>query len=160
MSFSDNQLILVSTLAFLIILSLCFRRSRSVIFLLPAWFSPHKKLRVIFHRLRGVKIGKNVEIGFFVYIDNSYPNLVEIRDNVTITMNCIILAHDNSHKYTGRSKESRVSKVIFEESCFVGAGSLVLPGVTIGSRSIVAAGSVVTKNVGSDCIVKGNPANK
>ncbi len=124
MNFLDYQLILGSALSFLIILSLFFRRCRSIIFLLPAWFSPHKKLRVLFHRLRGVRIGKNVEIGFFVYIDNSYANLVEISDNVTISMNCTILAHDNSHKYTGKGKDSIVSKVVFEESCFVGAGSI------------------------------------
>ena len=95
-----------------------------------------------------------------LYIDNSYTNLVEISDNVTISMNCTILAHDNSHKYTGKGTDSIVSKVVFEESCFVGAGSFILPDVSIGSYSIMGAGSVVAKNVEAKSIVKGNPATK
>ncbi|HIS10399.1 MAG TPA: acyltransferase, partial [Candidatus Avibacteroides excrementipullorum] len=41
---------------------------------------------------------------------------------------------------------------------FIGMNCLILKGVTIGARSIIAAGSVVTKNIPSDCIAAGNPA--
>lgn len=44
------------------------------------------------------------------------------------------------------------------EDCWIGANSLVLKGVKIGDRSVVAAGSVVTANVSDDCVVAGNPA--
>ena len=40
----------------------------------------------------------------------------------------------------------------------VGVNSIVLKGVTIGARSIIGAGSVVTKNIPKDCIAAGNPA--
>ena len=40
----------------------------------------------------------------------------------------------------------------------VGANCIILKGVTIGARSVIAAGSVVTKNIPSDCIAGGNPA--
>ena len=130
---------------------------RSYFFLIPAWFFPHRRIRTLCHRLRGVKIGKNVEIGYLVQIDNSYPNKVIINDNATIVFGSMILAHDNSKKYT-RSGSEIVKTVTIHERSFIGAGSIILPGITIGKRSIVGAGSVVTKNVKNDEIVVGNPA--
>jgi acetyltransferase-like isoleucine patch superfamily enzyme len=44
------------------------------------------------------------------------------------------------------------------QCCFIGARSVILPGITIGDHSIVGAGSVVTKDVPPNCIVAGNPA--
>jgi acetyltransferase-like isoleucine patch superfamily enzyme len=43
------------------------------------------------------------------------------------------------------------------EDCWLGANSIVLKGVTIGDRSVVAAGSVVTADIGEDCLAAGNP---
>lgn len=47
--------------------------------------------------------------------------------------------------------------VLIGDDCFVGAGVIILKGVTIGDRSIIGAGSVVTKNIPADCIAAGNP---
>ena len=109
------------------------------------------------HRLRGVKIGKNVEIGYLVQIDNSYPSKVIIKDEVTIVFGSMILAHDNSKRYTRNGLEI-VKTVTINEASFIGAGAIILPGITIGERAIVGAGSVVTKDVKTDEIVVGNPA--
>ena len=147
---------------FLIILLLIFfsKRFRSVIFLMPAWFSPHSKLRVFFHKLRGVKIGNAVEIGYYVHLDNQMPQLITLRDNVTVTNNCVLSAHDHSNSYTGTSKKDKVAPILVNEFAFIGSSSIILPGVTIGKRAIVGAGSVVTKNVESEALVAGNPAKK
>jgi len=48
--------------------------------------------------------------------------------------------------------------VVIGKDCWIGANSTILPGVTIGDFSVVAAGSVVTKNVPSGTMVAGNPA--
>jgi acetyltransferase-like isoleucine patch superfamily enzyme len=50
------------------------------------------------------------------------------------------------------------SPITVEDGCWIGAGSILLPGVTIGRGSIVAAGSVVTKDVAPDTLVGGIPA--
>jgi acetyltransferase-like isoleucine patch superfamily enzyme len=51
-----------------------------------------------------------------------------------------------------------MAPVIVEDDVWIGAQAMVLKGVTIGARSIVAAGAVVTKNVPPDAVVAGNPA--
>ena len=55
-------------------------RAGSVAFLLPAWFFPSSGGRAFFHRLRGAKIAKGVEMGYRVLIDNLYPELVTVEE--------------------------------------------------------------------------------
>lgn len=47
--------------------------------------------------------------------------------------------------------------VVIGDDCFIGAGTIILKGVTIGDRTIIGAGSVVVKSIPSDCIAAGNP---
>lgn len=87
-------------------------------------------------RRRGVKIGENVHV-FSANIDGGHGFLVEIGNNVTIT-NATILTHDAStKKFLGYSK---VGKVKIGDNVFVGYGSIVLPGVTIGNNVIIGGG--------------------
>lgn len=53
--------------------------------------------------------------------------------------------------------ERKYAPVSIEDDCFIGAGTIILKGVTIGARSIIGAGSVVTRNIPTDCIAAGNP---
>lgn len=55
-------------------------------------------------------------------------------------------------------KSKKMAKVTIEHDAFIGAGCIILKGVTIGACSIVGAGSVVTKNVPANQIWAGNPA--
>ena len=113
------------------------------------------------HRLRrlvrlGLDLGKNVFIGDDVIIDPSFPWLITIMDECTITDRVIILAHDAStKKYINKTK---IKSVIIGEKTFIGVGSVILPGVTIGKNVIIGAGSVVTKDIPENSIVAGNPA--
>lgn len=132
-------------------------RIRSTLFLLPAMLGPFSKMRVFFHRLRGVNIGENVEIGYYVLIDNLYPERVTIEDGVTIAARSTILAHDESELYTGMGEEEVEDTRICQEA-FIGVHSVILHGVTIGNRAIVGAGSVVTSDVPDNQKVAGVPA--
>ncbi|HQM43719.1 MAG TPA: acyltransferase [Smithellaceae bacterium] len=122
-----------------------------------AWFSPHKSLRVFFHRLRGVQIGKNVEIGYFCLIGHVHPQMITIEDNAVITAKVTILEHDNALYYTKRGNV-KYGKVIIGKGAFVGEGSIIMPGVKIGECAIVGALTFVNKNVPANETVVGNPA--
>jgi acetyltransferase-like isoleucine patch superfamily enzyme len=103
--------------------------------------------RVWLNRWRGVHIGRHVWIGYDAIIETSRPDLVTIRDRAAIQIRATIIAHFREQL-----------GVVIEEDATVGPGAIVLPNVTIGRGSIVAAGSVVTKSVPPKTMVQGNPA--
>lgn len=103
--------------------------------------------RVAFNRMRGAKIGKDAWIGYDCIFDTSSPFLIEIGDNVSISMRVTLIAH---------FKESEGIKI--EDDVFIGPGAIILPNVTIGEGAVVTAGSVVAKSVPAGAMVQGNPA--
>ena len=84
-----------------------------------------------------------------------------IGDNVKIGGNCIIMDNDvHQIDYAERQSDNGIvhsSPVVIEDDAWLGANVIVLKGVTIGARSIIGAGSVVTKSIPADCIAAGNP---
>ena len=118
-----------------------------------------RKLIVFYYRIMGVTIGKNVFISHKAKIDTVRRGCITIEDKCMVTYGVIIIAHDASvfrHKvfYPGVA----AGKVVLKKNVFIGAGAIILRNVTIGENSIVAAGSVVTKDVPPNVIVAGNPA--
>lgn len=104
-------------------------------------------VRVWLHRLRGVRIGKGVWIGYDTVIETSKPHLVSIGNNVTISIRVLIIAHFRD-----------TTGVRIEDGAFIGPGVIILPNVTIGRGSVVTAGSVVGTSVPAESMVQGNPA--
>jgi acetyltransferase-like isoleucine patch superfamily enzyme len=115
-----------------------------------------------------VRPGGSISIGNNVGISNSTivsSSGVIINDNVLIGGGCRIWDtnfHSLDSAERKNKKEIRIKskKIILKESCFIGAGSIILPGVTIGQKSIIGAGSVVRDNVPDNEIWVGNPAIK
>lgn len=132
-------------------------RIRSILFLLPAWFGPSSSFRAGFHRLRGARVAQSAEIGYLVMIDNLYPEKVVIEDGATVAAQTTILSHDESLAYTGRGPE-RVAETRIKRGAFVGVHCVILPGITVGERALVAAGSVVASDVEPGSVVAGVPA--
>lgn len=104
----------------------------------------------------GLKTGKNFQMMEQCIIDPSHCWHITIGDDVTLAPRVHILAHDASTKNSlGYSKIKNVS---IGNKVFVGADSLILPGVRVGNNVIIGAGSVVTKDVPDNSVVAGNPA--
>lgn len=92
-------------------------------------------------------------------------NSIILEDNVLLGSGCKIYDTDfHALQYSERIKGNyrgapiRTKEIIIKEGAFVGAGSYILKGVTVGRHSIIGAGSVLTKNVPDNEIWAGNPA--
>ena len=105
---------------------------------------------------RGLKVGERVTIMDEVIIDPSHCWHIEIGNNVILAPRVHLLAHDASTKLF--LNHTRVANVKIGNEVFIGAGAIILPGVTIGNNVIVGAGSVVTKDIPSDSVAVGIPA--
>jgi acetyltransferase-like isoleucine patch superfamily enzyme len=121
-------------------------------------YCPLNSFRIKCHKWRGVKIGENVYIGMQCSIDNAYPEYIYIEDNVSIAAECLIIAHSNPFSHFKDVTPARVEPVIIKQGAWICVRSLILPGVTIGEKAIVSAGSVVASDVPPRSIASGNPA--
>lgn len=109
------------------------------------------RLRIAWwNRFWGMDIHPTARISFKAHLDKTYPIGIHIGEYTTVTFGVAILAHDMARSM---SADTRIGK-----NCFIGAHSVILPGVTVGDGSIVAAGAVVNRDVPPGSIVAGNPA--
>lgn len=104
----------------------------------------------------GMQVGENFNRLNGVILDPGHCWLIEIGDNVTIAPRVHILCHDASTKqFLGYTK---IGRVTIGNNVFIGAESVVLPGVTIGNNVIVGANSTITHDIPSNSVVVGSPA--
>lgn len=108
---------------------------------------------------KGLEIGKDCFLGDETMID--LYGSVKLEDQVTLAQRVTVLTHQNvgfKNHPLQKYFPKKSAGVIFKKGCVVGACAVILPGVTIGEKSFVAAGSVVTKNVSPLTLVAGVPA--
>jgi len=101
-------------------------------------------------RVYGMDIARDAQISLSARLDRTFPIGVHVGARSYVALQAIVLTHDRTR---GVYLHTRIGS-----NCFVGARSLILPGVSIGDGSIVAAGAVVTRDVPARCVVAGNPA--
>jgi acetyltransferase-like isoleucine patch superfamily enzyme len=119
---------------------------------------PNSHLKRSLYRLRGSKIGKNVDIANFVIMEDSYPELIVIGDNVDIAPGVIIATHDSVFTCLQRKSTVRTGNVVIRNNVYIGAGAVILPGVIIGEYSIIGAGAVVVRDIPPYSVAYGVPA--
>ena len=104
-------------------------------------------------RGKNVTIGKNVVVMYNCLM--MAAGGITIEDDVRVAANVQLISNNHDEHV----RDILVCKpVLLKRNCWIGAGSSILPGVTIGENAIVGAGSVVTKDVAPNTIVAGNPA--
>ncbi len=138
--------------------------------------NPLSSIKVVLLRLFGAKIGKGVVIKPAVNIkypwkleigDHSWigekawiDNLAEVRigSNCCISQGAMLLCGNHNFKKT--SFDLITQPIVLEDGAWIGAHSVVCPGVVCGSHSVLAVNSVATRNLDSYSIYQGNPAMK
>lgn len=129
-------------------------------------FSSGSNFNQLSRNIRGVIYVDNnavLKIGDNVGISSSCiwsTESIYIGNNVKIGADSLILDTDaHSLDYIERKTDDKRKSVpiCIEDDVFIGTRTIILKGVTIGARSIIGAGSVVTKSIPADCIAAGNP---
>ena len=135
----------------------------------------------IFHP-ENIEIGDNVYVGHNTFLKGYYKNTLVIGNNTWIGQNCFL--HGGGGLKIGNNVgmgpcvkilthvhrepkdlsipvlfcEQEYKQVIIEDDCYIGIGTVVLPGVIIGRGSLVGAGAVVTRNIPPYSVIAGVPA--
>ena len=106
------------------------------------------------------KGGVNITGPCFIYknvgFDSVSPELITIKKGAVLTKGTIVLSHFIDPNQPGR--KFRLAKVTIEEDVFIGCNTIICNSVTIGKGSMIAAGSVVTKDIPPYQVWGGNPA--
>jgi galactoside O-acetyltransferase len=108
------------------------------------------------HPIGNVTVGRNVAISAFVHIVANGG--VSIGDRTIIASGVQITSstHDPGHR---PYREKRIdAPVHIGTNVWIGAGAVILPGITIGDNAVIGAGSVVTRDVPANTVVVGTPA--
>ncbi|WP_425595962.1 acyltransferase [Roseibium album] len=98
----------------------------------------------------GMNIHSSVILSLSARLDKTNPKGIHIGEDTYVAFDAAILSHDMTR---GMKTDTVIGK-----KCFVGARSIILPGVKIGDGCVIGSGSVVTKDIPSGCAAAGNPA--
>lgn len=132
------------------------------------------KIALVLNRLFGRSVTADINPPFFC----DYGYNIHVGDNVYFNVNCVlldvvritigsnVLLGPGVHIYAATHPMSAAKRrmglesgapVTIQDDVWVGGAAIICPGVTVGSRSVIGAGSIVTKDVPSDVFAAGNP---
>lgn len=106
-----------------------------------------------------MEVGENFSLHDFSYVDAQGG--IKIGNNVSIAHNCSLITFNHTwdnHDLPIKYNQTIDGSITIEDDVWVGCGVRIMPGVILGSRSVIAAGSVVVKDVPPNTLVGGIPA--
>ena len=125
---------------------------RNYVAVVLARICPSLRLKNWLLRRIGVTVGEGVSWGLESTPDVFWPERIRVDDDAIIGYDATLLCHEFLHE------EYRLGDVVVEEQAMIGAGAVVLPGVTVGEGARVAANSLVAEDVPPGATVAGVPA--
>ena len=92
-----------------------------------------------------------------------YPELISVGNNVWIASNVLLVTHDTIHRVLNRAVQGEhfqenLGCIEIQDHVFIGSGSIILPNVSIGTKTVIAAGSLVNKSLPGNGVYGGVPA--
>lgn len=125
---------------------------KNFIFIQIGRYTPFLPLKNwLYRKFLRMTVGEHVSFALMVMPDLMFPERITVGRNSVIGYNTTLLAHEYL------IDEYRLGDVVIGEEVLIGANSTILPGVTIGDRAIVSAGTLVNKDVPAGAFVGGNP---
>jgi acetyltransferase-like isoleucine patch superfamily enzyme len=125
---------------------------RNFVFIQMSRYIPFLPVKLwIFRYLLGMKVGAYTSFALMVMPDVFFPERITVGRNCIIGYNTTILTHEYL------IQEYRLGDVVIGNDVMIGANCTILPGIVIGDRAVIAAGSVVHKDVAAGRLVGGNP---
>ena len=106
--------------------------------------------RYYFVKVLGMTIGVDCRISGSARLDRTNPRGIHIGDSTLVSFDAAILTHDF---VGGRHMDTHIGS-----NCFIGARTVIMPGVRIGDHCVIGSGSVVTSDIPSNSVAVGNPA--
>ncbi|RLM75954.1 DapH/DapD/GlmU-related protein [Halorubrum sp. Atlit-26R] len=125
---------------------------RNYVVIVLARICPSLRLKNWLLRRIGVTVGTGVAWGLESTPDVFWPERIAVGDDAIIGYDATLLCHEFLHE------EYRLGDVVVEDQAMIGAGAIVLPGVTVGEGARVAANSLVAEDVPPGATVAGVPA--
>lgn len=104
-----------------------------------------------------IRIGDNSRIG----IGNTVIGPVTVGNHVNLAQNIVLSGLNHNYRDTQREIDAQgvtTAPVFIDDDVWIGANTVVLAGVTVGKHTVIAAGSVVTRDIPPYCVAAGNPA--
>jgi acetyltransferase-like isoleucine patch superfamily enzyme len=133
---------------------------KKIIYFIPIIFPLPSSVSARIFQLGGVKFKDptKVFIGYNCWLDSGSPSHIHIGEHVILGAGTKIVTH-SAPTYLLKDKFPVILKEVkLKDGVLIGINSIILPGVTLGECSVVAAGSVVTSDVEPYTVVGGNPA--
>lgn len=107
-------------------------------------------VRNYYNSVLGMRISKTARFSLKANFDKTNPKGVIIGDFTYVAFGAVIFTHDMTRSFH--------ADTTIGTHCFIGANSIIMPGIVIGDHCVIGAGSVVTKDIPSHSIAAGNPA--
>jgi acetyltransferase-like isoleucine patch superfamily enzyme len=109
---------------------------------------------------QNISLGMNCTINTGVILQSCEHGKIKLGDNVTISYNSLLLTGGLDLEKFPEYKIHHSKDIVIENNVWIGANAIILPGIQVGTNAVVAAGSIVTKDVPPNVLVAGVPARQ